>query len=152
VNILSVFHNTTLLAALSAWAIAQILKLPIHYLREKEIDWALLFRAGGMPSSHSAIVASAAYSIGLHAGFDTPLFTLAFVIAMIVIYDATGVRRQAGLHARAINMIVKDLVEGHPLRSREKFIEILGHSPWEATFGVILGIVTAHILYLSEVR
>lgn len=151
-NILSIFDNPTLLASLLAWALAQIFKIPIHYLREKEIDWTLLLRAGGMPSSHSAIVAAAAFSIGLHIGYDTPLFSIAFVFAMIVIYDATGIRRQAGLHARAINIMIKDLVDGHPLQSRDKFIEVLGHSPIEATLGVLLGISTAEILYLIEIH
>jgi len=150
VKLLTVLHNPTLLAALLAWVIAQMIKLPVHYLRTGEINWSLLLRAGGMPSSHSAIISAAAHSIGLHSGYDTPLFTLTFVLAMIVIYDATGIRRQAGLHARAINIMIKDLVEGHPLRSREKFIEVLGHSPMEATLGVILGLLTAQIQFWIE--
>ncbi len=147
-NFDAVLTNPPLISALIAWTLAQILKLPIHYLREKEIHWSLLLQAGGMPSSHSALVSSTALSIGLYEGFDSSVFTISFVIAMIVIYDATGIRRQAGLHARAINLMIKDLVEGHPLRSRDSFIEVLGHSPMEATMGVLLGVVIAILVFL----
>lgn len=117
--------------------------MPLHYLLTRKIDWSLLFRAGGMPSSHSAIISSCAVSIGLNSGFNSQLFTLAVVIAMIVIYDATGIRRQAGMHAKIINTIVQDMVEGHPLRRREQLLEVLGHSPREAFVGVLLGITVA---------
>ncbi len=98
-----------------------------------------------MPSSHSALVTAAAHGIGLAAGFDTALFALAVVIAMIVIYDATGIRRQAGRHAEIINTILRDLLEGHPF-TQERLREVLGHSPLEAFIGMILGLVVAQIV------
>jgi len=148
VIIQTLLQNETLWAALAAWALAQLLKLPVHYLLEREVNWSLLLRAGGMPSSHSALISASAVSIGLNEGIDSAVFTISFVIAMIVIYDATGIRRQAGLHARAINLIIKDMVEGHPLRSRDKFIEVLGHSPKEAAMGVALGVSVSVIMFL----
>ena len=142
-----VFQNQVLIGTLLAWGGAQILKLPIEYARTRSWNWSLLLRAGGMPSSHSALVTAAAHGIGLTSGFDTPLFAIAVALAMIVIYDATGIRRQAGQHAKIINAIIKDFLEGHPARSQEKLREVLGHSPLEAFIGTVLGILVAQIVY-----
>lgn len=144
------FANSVLWIALGAWAIAQILKTPIHYLRAREWDWTLLLRAGGMPSSHSALVAAAAHSVGLYYGFETPLFGVAVVVAVIVIYDATGVRRQAGKHAERINAIIEDLASGKPhwQETQEQLKEVLGHTPVEAMAGTLLGVVFAHLAWL----
>lgn len=143
-SLLGVFHNQTLIASLSAWGLAQLLKLPLEYFQTRKWNWALLLRAGGMPSSHSALVTGVAHSIGLTMGFDSPAFALAIALAMVVIYDATGIRRQAGRHAEIINAMVQDLVEGHPLR-QEQLREVLGHSPMEALVGVALGLVVSQI-------
>ena len=141
-----IFTNYVLIAGVAAWSLAQILKVPIEFLETRRWNWALLFRAGGMPSSHSALVTSIAHSIGLFAGFDTPLFALAAAISMIVIYDATGIRRQAGIHAARINALVNDLVRGHPLKG-EQLREVLGHTPLEALGGVILGLFVAQLAW-----
>lgn len=146
VDILGAFRNPPLIAALSAWALAQVLKMPVNYAQTRDWDWSLLFRAGGMPSSHSALVTATAHGIGLTVGFEAPLFAIAVAIAMIVIYDATGIRRQAGKQARVINAIVQDILDGHPLRSQDKLREVLGHSPMEAVVGSILGVVIAQII------
>lgn len=142
-----IFANPVLIAALASWSLAQIIKIPLEYLQTRRWNWALLLRAGGMPSSHSALVAAAAHSIGLHAGFDSPVFALSFALAMIVIYDATGIRRQAGKHAEIINTMIKDLVEGHPLRE-EQLREVLGHTPLEALGGTLLGILVAQLSWM----
>ncbi|MFN2152672.1 MAG: divergent PAP2 family protein [Anaerolineales bacterium] len=148
---IAVFSNSVLRVALSAWALAQILKVPLHYLKNHTWDWSLLLRAGGMPSSHSALVAATAHGIGLYQGFDTPLFAVAFVLAVIVIYDATGVRRQAGKHAERINAIIEDLRHGRPHwhETQEQLKEVLGHTPVEAIAGAILGIVVAQLGWFS---
>ena len=139
-----IFENHALMAALIAWGIAQIVKVPLEYLRTRRWNWALLLRAGGMPSSHAALVAGIAIGIGLYEGYETPEFALAFALAMVVIYDATGIRRQAGKHARIINQMITDLTTGHPLK-QEQLREVLGHTPMEALIGTILGIVTAQL-------
>lgn len=100
-----------------------------------------------MPSSHSALVAAAAHAIGLYWGFGSPFFALAFVLAMIVVYDATGIRRQAGRHARIINQMILDLASGHPLKE-EQLREVLGHTPLEALVGTLLGIAVAQIMWI----
>jgi uncharacterized protein len=137
--------NRALLAALTAWGLAQVIKLPLEYVRTRSWNWAVLLRVGGMPSSHSALVSGAAYGIGVTSGFDTPAFAVAIVLALIVVYDATGIRRQAGRHAEIINHMIRNLVEGHPLRE-EELREVLGHSPGEAVAGVGFGLVVVHAL------
>ena len=143
---LNVEQNQVLIAALIAWSIAQVVKIPLEYMHSRKWDWVLLFRAGGMPSSHSALIAATTHGIGLYAGFDTPLFALAFAISMIVIYDATGIRRQAGKHAAIINQMITDLASGHPLKE-EVLREVLGHTPMQAFMGTILGLVVAQIVW-----
>lgn len=133
-------------SGLLAWAIAQTVKVPLNYIKRRQWDWVLLFRAGGMPSSHSALVAGVAHAVGLSEGFDSALFAIAFALAMIVIYDATGIRRQAGKHARIINKMITDLATGHPLK-QEQLREVLGHTPMEAVAGMLLGIVIAQVFW-----
>jgi acid phosphatase family membrane protein YuiD len=140
----SLLSNTALMAALIAWSIAQVVKTPLNYLLKREWDWSLFLSAGGMPSSHSALVVAVTVAIGLTQGFGAPLFALAIVLSMIVLYDATGVRRQAGEHARVINAIVSDLVAGHPLKE-EQLKELLGHTPGEVIAGATLGLFVALI-------
>jgi len=139
--------NQTLITAIIAGSIAQVLKVLISYLLEHSWNWSLLLQAGGMPSSHSALVAATAQSIGLNFGFGSPIFTVAVIIAIVVIYDATGIRRQAGIHAAIINRMITDLASGHPLKE-EQLREVLGHTPFEAFTGTILGVATAYLFWI----
>ena len=142
-----ILSNPVLIAGFTSWVIAQLIKVPWNYLSTGRWDWVLLLRAGSMPSSHSALVASVAHASGLFVGFASPLFALALTLAAIVIYDATGIRRQAGKHAEIINRIVRDAVKGK--RTKEKQLkEVLGHTPLEALAGTLLGIVVAQLIWL----
>jgi uncharacterized protein len=143
----SLLSNYVLIAAVVAWAIAQMIKVPVDYLQHRRWNWAILLSPGGMPSSHAALVTAAAHAIGLFNGFNTPLFALAVVVAIVVVYDATGIRRQAGLQAALINAMIRDLASGNPLKS-EKLREVLGHTPLEALGGVLLGLATAQAVWL----
>jgi len=143
----SLFQNHVLWTAMAGWILAQLLKIPVDYLREGHWDWALFFAAGGMPSSHSCLVTSAAMAVGLHSGFDTPLFAVAVAFAMVVVYDATGVRRQAGMQAKQINILVEELLKGHPI-NEQRLREVIGHTPLEALGGVLLGLVVSIGLWL----
>ena len=136
--------NRVLLAALIAWSLAQVIKVPLNYVLHREWDWALLLSTGGMPSSHSALVIGACIASGLVQGFDSPVFAVSFVLAMIVVYDATGVRRHAGDQARVINLMIDELLTGHPLAEKE-LKEVLGHTPREVLAGIILGVVIAYL-------
>jgi uncharacterized protein len=141
------FNNQALIGALIGWTIAQTIKVPLEYLRTKRWNWVLLFRTGGMPSSHTALVAGVAHGIGLRDGFDSTVFAIAAVLAIVVIYDATGIRRQAGKHATLINAMIQDLASGHPLK-QELLKEVLGHTPLEALGGFLLGIASAQLTWM----
>lgn len=139
--------NPSLSAALIAWAIAQILKVLIEYIALKKWNWGLLFEAGGMPSSHSAMVSAAALSIGLHGGFYEPVFTIAAIFAMIVIYDATGIRRESGRQAVLINSLIETISKGK-IPHGEKLKEVLGHTPGEAILGTLLGLTIGFLSWI----
>ncbi|MCB2210254.1 divergent PAP2 family protein [bacterium] len=148
--LIDIIRNPVFIAVIVASLMAQILKMPLEYLRTKEWNWSLLFSTGGMPSSHSAVVTAAAVGVGHYMGFDTPMFGLAFAVASVVIYDATNVRRQAGFHAQRINHIFKTLIKGEakPVNEFGELSEMLGHSPLEAIGGVILGIAVSIVIWL----
>ena len=148
---MSLLHNYVLIAALVGWGIAQIIKVPLEYMQTHRWNWALLLRAGGMPSSHTALVVGITHGIGLSVGFDSPLFAMAFAMSMVVIYDATGIRRQAGKHAERINAMINDLAAGHPLK-QEQLGEVLGHTPLEALGGILLGLIVAQLTWMVWVK
>ncbi len=141
-NLLAIFQNKALIAGLIAWALAQLIKIPLDYLRTRHWNWALLFTTGGMPSSHSALVTATTAAIGLYYGFNSPIFALGVAFTMIVTYDAAGVRQQAGIHAQRINIIFEELLRGHPINEND-LREVLGHTPLEVTGGILLGLVVA---------
>ena len=141
-NFLALFQNKALIAGLTAWALAQVIKIPLDYLRTRRWNWALLLTTGGMPSSHSALMTATTLAIGLYYGLDSPAFALGVVITMIVTYDAAGVRQQAGIHAQRINVIVAELLKGHQINERE-LREMLGHTPLEVAGGILLGLAVA---------
>ena len=143
--------NQPLLAALIAWLLAQMLKLPLEYWQTGEWHFEILFSSGGMPSSHSALVAGLAWGFGLHSGFVTNEFAVAVVLAMIVIYDATGIRRAAGEQARVINRLLRELAAGHPPKE-EELRELLGHTPLQVAAGTLLGMVVAWVLWTGALQ
>jgi acid phosphatase family membrane protein YuiD len=147
-NISALLQNHVLWTGIVGWLLAQVLKIPVDYIRERRWDWALFFAAGGMPSSHSCLVTSTAAAVGLHIGFDTPLFAVAVAFAMVVVYDATGVRRQAGMQAKKINILVEELLKGHAI-NEQHLREVIGHTPLEAMGGVLLGLAVAVGLWLG---
>jgi uncharacterized protein len=144
---MSIFQNQVLIAGLIAWGIAQTIKVPLEYLQTHRWNWALLIQAGGMPSSHTALLVGVTHAIGLYVGFDSAVFALAFAMCMIVIYDATGIRRQAGKHAEMINAMVNDMAAGNPLK-QEQLREVLGHTPLEALGGILLGLIVAQLTWM----
>ena len=141
-------NNKMLISALLAWSLGQAVKIPVHYLIHRKWDWSLLFTTGGMPSTHSAMMSAVTLSIGLHAGFNTAAFAIAFTITMIVVYDAAGVRRQAGLHAEKINQLITEIFTSHPI-SEGTLKEVIGHSPPQVIVGIIFGITISLLLWVS---
>ncbi|MFV0519113.1 MAG: divergent PAP2 family protein [Lachnospirales bacterium] len=139
--------NTVLSIAIISWALAQFLKILICLIQYKKFDIGLMLSSGGMPSSHSSIVTSTACAIGFENGFSSTIFALAVVISLVVMYDASGVRRQAGLHAELLNNIVKK-IEAHDLDVTEDLKVLLGHTPIQVFAGALLGILVAVYVYI----
>lgn len=144
--ITELLQNRVLIAAVAAWVVGQFLKFPLEYILNKRWNWGIMFSSGGLPSSHSALVTAVALSIGFQDGFDTSIFALAVAIGMVVIYDAAGVRRQAGIHAERINEIMKNFIESRRF-PEEDLKEMLGHTPFEVITGVLLGVIISLVLF-----
>ncbi len=151
----NIAYNYVLAAGVISWCAAQIIKTILHYIHTKTFSAERLLGAGGMPSSHSALVCSAAVAMFRQCGGGSPEFALMFIIAMVVMYDAMGVRRSAGLHAKEINKINRifkikgietdDGSEDDGKKEKE-LKEYLGHTPLEVLGGVLLGILIAMIV------
>jgi acid phosphatase family membrane protein YuiD len=143
-----IIGNPVLFVGIFAWFLAQFLKVPIQYILYRKVNWGLWFSSGGMPSSHSALMSSITFAIGMFNGFDTPIFALAFAVSMIVIYDAAGVRREAGRHAEKLNILVNEFFSGQPI-SEKQLKEVIGHTPAQVLAGIVLGVGTVLLFYLS---
>jgi acid phosphatase family membrane protein YuiD len=143
-NFLAIFENKVLIAVLIAWLLAQAFKIPTEYLRSRRWMWAMFFAPGGMPSSHSALLVSGTLAVGLYQGFNHPLFGIAVAITMIVVHDAAGVRRQAGMHAERINLLFEELLKGH-MWDEKALKEVIGHTPLEVVGGILLGLLVAFV-------
>lgn len=131
--------NQPLMAALLAWLIAQILKVILVFWGEKRLDFSRMVGSGGMPSSHSALITAMAASVGKYAGLSSIAFAVAASVALVVMYDAANVRREAGRQAELLNKIVLDLYRDNHL-DQEKLKELLGHTPIEVAAGALLGV------------
>ncbi len=140
VALAALFHNKVLIAALAWWAIAQLIKVPIHYAVHRKMDLRLWVSAGGMPSSHAALVCALATGVALMHGLDSAAFAMCVALAMIVMYDATGVRQAAGKQAAIVNQIVDELFQGHPI-SEQRLKELLGHTRFQVVIGALMGIL-----------
>ncbi|MDJ0680160.1 MAG: divergent PAP2 family protein [Xenococcaceae cyanobacterium MO_167.B52] len=135
-----IFHNYVLVVALLACFTAQGIKLIVELVKNRKINFRYLVTTGGMPSAHSALVGALATGIGQTMGWSSPEFAIACLFAVIVMYDAAGVRQAAGKQARLLNQIVDELFqEGHNL-NEERLKELLGHTPFQVLVGLSLGI------------
>ncbi|GAB4497009.1 MAG: divergent PAP2 family protein [Anaerolineales bacterium] len=146
-NILDILQNKVLIAVLTAWLLAQTLKIPSEYLRSRRWMWAMFFAAGGMPSSHTALMVAGTLAVGLYHGFDNPIFGIAVAVTMIIAHDAAGVRRQAGKHAERINVLFDELLHGH-MWSENELKEVIGHTPLEVIGGIIFGLLVATVQWM----
>lgn len=124
--------------------VAQFTKFIYFYITNKKFNFKMLSLTGGMPSSHSSFSVAMTTSTGLIKGFDSVEFAIALGFALIVMYDAAGLRRSAGKMAALLNKIVDDYYsERDPRTNREKLMEVLGHTPLEVLMGALLGIALA---------
>jgi hypothetical protein len=138
----NITHNEVLQVALLAWLVAQVAKTLLYWRQEGRFSLERLVGSGGMPSSHSALAVALLTGVGLREGWSATITAVTFVFAVIVMYDAAGVRRSAGKQARVLNKIVNELAANKPLRE-ERLKELLGHTPFEVIIGALLGIVIA---------
>ena len=135
------------MCALFSWLIAQILKSVVNIIQSRRISFVSLFASGGMPSSHSAAVTSLATATGITAGFDSPVFGVTVLFAFIVMYDATGVRRETGRQAEVLNRLLADLDAGRTRDISVHLKTLVGHSPLQVFAGGALGILVALVIY-----
>ncbi|MEO0948778.1 MAG: divergent PAP2 family protein [Cyanobacteria bacterium J06641_5] len=142
-DIAQVFQNQVLLVSLLACFTAQALKLIVELVRNGKFSIANAFTTGGMPSSHSALVASLATCVGLTVGWASPEFAIASLFATIVMYDAAGVRQAAGKQAQALNQLIDELASDLQPQQEERLKEKLGHTPLQVVVGSAWGIAVA---------
>lgn len=133
-------QNKYIYVPLLLWFLIQVYKVVYDLVKFKKFNFKRIVGAGGMPSSHSAVVTSITTMIGKSYGFDAPLFALAFVFSFIVMYDACGVRRAAGKQAAILNKITQTPnMKG--VEVKEKLVELLGHTPKQVLVGAFIGIL-----------
>lgn len=139
--------NSILQTALISWFAAQLIKVIIVLIIERRVDFTRITGSGGMPSSHSSFTVSLAAAIGFTDGFDSVAFALAAAFSLVVMYDASGVRRSAGQQAAILNRIVEKLGKEELSATGKKLKELLGHTPVEVVAGALLGLIIAIIQY-----
>ena len=147
-SIKDLFSNYVLNVAVLSWLSAQVIKTFLNFLKTKKFTPERLVGAGGMPSAHSASVCGLTIAVARSVGFASPLFAISFLMAAVVMYDATGVRRAAGEHAKVINMIVRKQngTFSYTPKKKGELKEFLGHTPIEVMGGAMLGILLALIV------
>lgn len=137
----------TILCALSATILAQIIKFFVFTIRTKKINFKIFATTGGMPSSHSAGVIALSTSVGIIAGFNSLLFAIAIGYAFVVMYDATGIRRAAGKTAACLNKMMDDFYKHDIQAVGGKLKELLGHTPMEVILGAVFGALFAFVFH-----
>ena len=138
--------NRILLCVVFSWLLAQILKLFMSPKYRKNMSvWRFIVGSGGMPSSHSAVVSATAVSCGILHGFDSAYFAIATVLAIVVMRDAAGIRREAGKQAEAINAVTAELSKKRKNFADYTLAELLGHTPFQVVVGALLGILMAFL-------
>lgn len=139
-DISQILDNRILLVAIAACLIAQVLKLTIDTIQNGKVSVKVLTTTGGMPSAHSALVTALATGVGQSLGWQSAEFAIATIFAIVVMYDAAGVRQAAGKQARILNQIIDELFSDNHKFNEEKLKELLGHTPVQVIAGSILGI------------
>jgi uncharacterized protein len=136
-----ILENRILLVAVAACLIAQAIKLAIDVVQNGKISVKVLTTSGGMPSSHSALVTALATGVGESLGWKSAEFAIATIFAIVVMYDAAGVRQAAGKQARILNQMVEELFSEDHKFNEEKLKELIGHTPVQVIAGSVLGIL-----------
>ena len=140
-------QNEIMWTAVLSWFVAQLLKVVFVFAEDRKLNFKRLVGSGGMPSSHSAFTVSLAMSVGFCEGFSSSAFAICFCMALVVMYDAAGVRRSAGQQAKILNRIVDEWGKGDFSDTEKKLKELLGHTPIEVVAGAVLGTIIAIIRF-----
>lgn len=138
-----ILDNRVLLVALLACLIAQLSKLVIELFKNRKVNLRVLVTTGGMPSAHSALVTALASGIGQTIGWASPEFAIAATFAIIVMYDAAGVRQAAGKQARILNQMIDELFREDKQFNEDRLKELLGHTPVQVIIGSALGVTVS---------
>ncbi|NER79107.1 MAG: divergent PAP2 family protein [Leptolyngbya sp. SIO1D8] len=138
-----ILQNRVLIVALAACLLAQFLKVVFELVRHRKINFRVLVETGGMPSSHSALVTALSCGIGQTIGWASPAFAVTTVFAIIVMYDAAGVRQAAGQQAKILNQIIDELFREKPEFNEDRLKELLGHTPVQVIVGSVLGLAVS---------
>ena len=145
--LIDLLHNTVFVSAVLGWLVAQVIKTIIHFIITKQFIAERMVGGGGMPSSHSATVCALATATGIRYGGGSVEFAIAIMLAIIVMYDAMGVRRETGIQAKVINEMMEMLTNmGSKMSVEDKLKEFVGHTPLQVLIGAILGIIIAVIV------
>lgn len=142
---MQIITNKYIYVPFFTWIFIQCFKVVWDLITTKKLDFKRIMGAGGMPSSHSAVVVGLATLIGKYEGVNTPIFAVALIFSFIVMYDAAGVRRAAGKQAKLLNQIVETPgLSG--IQVSEKLVEVLGHTPIQVIVGAIIGVIAGLIV------
>lgn len=144
--LMDLVSNYMLVCAVCGYFLAQILKIIIGLFRDHKLDMSLMFASGGMPSSHASTVSALCISCARLHGVGSPLFAITFILASVVMYDAAGVRRAAGEHAKILNQLMKGLTSGDPTLAEASLKELIGHTPLQVVMGALLGIALPFVI------
>ena len=137
-----------LVSGITAVIIAQVLKFFVHLIWKRKVDLRLFTTTGGLPSSHAAGVMGLSTTVGLICGFSSIEFAMAFGYALVVMYDAAGVRRAAGKQAACLNKIIMDIYKQELKEAGGKLKELLGHTPMQVLAGAAFGVIYSYYMHL----
>ncbi len=140
--------ESVLVTAILSWFTAQVIKVILTLIEKKKLDFRRFVGSGGMPSSHAAFVTSLAAAVGLQKGFSGVEFAICTVFALVVMYDAAGVRRAAGQQARILNKLVEQWEKSDFSDTDKHLKELLGHTPKEVVAGAVLGAAIAVVRHM----
>jgi acid phosphatase family membrane protein YuiD len=139
-------RNKILIVTLSTWVIAQTIKVILAIIRYRRFDFRWFVGTGGMPSSHAAGASCLATAVGINYGFDSVIFALSAAFALVVMFDAQGVRRATGKQARILNKIMDDIYWKGRIQE-VSLRELVGHTPVEVIAGFLLGATIAFLAF-----
>jgi acid phosphatase family membrane protein YuiD len=141
----SILSNKALWVPAAAWCVAQVMKVIIESIKDRHLNFSYLITMGGMPSSHAALVCALATTIAIVYGVSSAVFAISAFFALVVMYDAAGVRQTVSTQSTMLNRIVDELFKGNP-EFQQRIRELIGHTKFEVAAGAILGIVFAFLL------